>query len=91
MNKREIEEIEEGVNVPANYEESVAVPEGKLANLKANHPKFMTALKIGGIGLLLGLLGAGCYTMGKKKGAEATNDPYDIDLDKLDEVNEVDQ
>ena len=82
MNKKdELMEVNEGVEMPVDYEEA---QQGKLATIKQKNPKLMKALKIGGIGLLAALFGVGCYKFGKKK-ASAQEDPYEIDLDELDQ------
>lgn len=80
----ELMEVNEGVNTPVDYDEC-DVKQGKIASIKQEHPKLMKALKIGGIGLLAALFGAGCYKMGKKKAGNQEENPYDIDLDELDQ------
>ena len=76
-------EENEGVDMPVEYEG--VENQGKLAVIKQKNPKLMKALKIGGIGLLAALFGAGCYKMGKKKAGNQEENPYDIDLDELDQ------
>lgn len=75
-------EENEGADMPVEYEG--VKNQGKLAVIKQKNPKVMKALKIGGIGLLAALFGVGCYKFGKKKAA-AKEDPYEIDLDELDQ------
>ena len=75
-------EENERADMPVEYEN--VENQGKLAVIKQKNPKVMKALKIGGIGLLAALFGVGCYKFGKKK-ATAKEDPYEIDLDELDQ------
>ena len=75
-------EENESADMPVEYEN--VENQGKLAVIKQKNPKVMKALKIGGIGLLAALFGVGCSKFGKKKAA-AKEDPYEIDLDELDQ------
>lgn len=81
--QEEIMEANEGVEMPVEYEG--VENQGKLATIKQKNPKIMKALKIGGIGLLAALFGVGCYKFGKKKASAQQEDPYEIDLDELDQ------
>jgi hypothetical protein len=84
MSKKEVIAENEGVNMPVAYEQEgqITVKE-KAASFKESHPKLMKGLKIGGIGLLLALFGAGCYKLGSRKSTDEENDDYYIDLDEL--------